>query len=326
MKPLFECVPNISEGQDHKKIEEIAQAADSVDGAKVLHVDRGAAANRSVITIIGTAQGIEEGAFQLIRKASELIDMRTHQGAHPRLGAVDVCPFVPLENTSLTDCAEISRRLGARVGDQLGIPVYLYADAAANPTRKNLASIRKGQYEGLKEKLNDPDWEPDFGGRSWNPKSGVVTIGARSFLIAYNVNLATKNEKIATKIARRVRESGWRGYPGLLKDCKAIGWYLDDHQCAQVSMNLTDFRTTNLHHAFEACRELAREYGTEVNGSEIVGLVPRDAFLSSANYFASAGECSEVEKMDKLVQTLGLQNFKHQDRLLENLYERPNRL
>ena len=321
---LLECVPNISEGRDTAKVLEIVGAVKAVPGVKVLHIDVGKDANRSVITFIGEPNAVLEGAFALTKKASELIDMSTHQGAHPRIGAVDVCPFVPLEGARIEDCISLANQLGKRVGEELNLPVYLYAYAATNTQRKNLSNIRKGEYEGLEEKLKTPSWKPDYGPKKFIPKFGAMAIGARNFLIAFNVNLSTQDLTIAIDIASSIRESSKS--PSALKSCKAIGWVMPEYNCAQVSMNLTDFRKTGIFEAFAQCREQAEERGVEITGSQIVGLLPEEALIEDDKKIYLAYGDNKVRKndeyLDLAVSFLGLsefEEFKIKERIIEYL-------
>ncbi|HEY9871536.1 MAG TPA: glutamate formimidoyltransferase, partial [Candidatus Obscuribacterales bacterium] len=274
--PLVECVPNFSEGRNHKILDAIAEAIRSVEDVELLDIDPGKATNRTVMTFVGEPEPVLEAAFQAIARAAALIDMRQHTGAHPRMGATDVCPFVPVAGVSMEECVELARRLGQRVGQELGIPVYLYGEAAQAPDRRNLADIRKGEYEGLAEKLKDPAWRPDFGPQEFNPSAGATVIGARTFLIAYNVNLNTRSQKLANEIALTIREAGRARrdeqgniireasgkpvmVPGTLPALKAVGWYIDEYRRAQVSINLVDYKQTSLHTAFdEVCRQADR--------------------------------------------------------------------
>ena len=311
MDKLVECVPNISEGRNRKVIEDIAGAA-RIEGVEVLDVDPGKATNRTVITLAGSPDAAVEAAFNLIRKASELIDMRKHKGEHPRIGAADVVPFVPLQGVTLQECAALARKLGARVAKELNIPVYLYEAAAAVPERQSLAYCREGEYEGLARKLKQPKWKPDFGKAQFNPKSGLTVIGARPFLIAYNVNLNTRDKKLATKIAQRIRESGYNRknddgssafVPGMFNHCRAVGWFIEEYGIAQVSINLTDFEITGLHDVFDACSELAGEMGLRVTGSEIVGLVPKAALLASGRHYLKKQGASQGVSEERLIET-----------------------
>lgn len=303
---LIECVPNFSEGRNLETINAIAEAIRSVDGVRVLHIDRGEAANRTVITFVGAAQDVVEAAFRMVRCASERIDMRTHQGEHPRIGATDVLPLIPLKNITLAECAELARRLAERIYKELGIPTYCYEAAAYLPEHVNLADCRRGEYEGLKKKMLDPVMRPDFGGEEYTlqaARSGATVVGARNFLIAVNFNLNTVSREVASAIASRVRASGevcrdllgnvvrdeeGRAVrrPGLLRGCKAIGWYIEEFGCAQVSMNINDVNLCPLHTAYETVCSVARELGVEVTGTELIGLIPEDCMIQAGRHFA----------------------------------------
>ncbi|HVS33603.1 MAG TPA: glutamate formimidoyltransferase [Thermoanaerobaculia bacterium] len=299
---IVECVPNISEGRRADIYEAVAAAAAAVPGVTVLNVDPGADTNRTVITFVGEAEAVLEGAFQLVRKGVELIDMTKHRGAHPRMGAVDVVPFIPVSGVTMDDCVELARRLGGRVGRELHIPVYLYESACSAPHRRNLADIREGEYEGCARKLTDPRWKPDFGPSEFVSRAGATVIGARKFLVAYNVNLNTLDKRLANRVAFDIRERGrmkrdgndnpvldakgepvWE--PGILKSVKAVGWVIPEYGCAQVSINLTDLDVTPLHAAFDTCVERARDRGLRVTGSEIVGLVPLQVLLDAGRHY-----------------------------------------
>ena len=351
---IVECVPNFSEGRDPAKIRQITDAIEAVPGVRLLSVEIGADTNRSVVTFVGAPEAVLEGAFRGISKAAQVIDMSQHKGAHPRMGATDVCPFVPVEGVSMQDCVALARRLGERVGEELAIPVYLYEAAASSPARRNLADVRKGEYEGLSRKLADPEWKPDFGPAQMNVKSGATVIGAREFLIAYNITLNTTDKQLATEIAFELREKGrvarvgntkpfyFKGRklayaegsfpcgtcgfvaktygevrqhcrdthdydldallrandldpenvigqsvyrPGIFKACKAIGWYVDEYKRAQISINLTNYKTTPAHLVLEEARKLASERGIVVTGSEVVGLIPYPALLESGRFY-----------------------------------------
>ena len=344
MPALIECVPNFSEGRDPELIRRITDRIQSVEGATLLHVDPGVATNRTVVTFAGAPEPVLEAAFQAIRTAAELIDMRNHHGAHPRMGATDVCPLVPLSGITLAETAALSRTLAERVGRELGIPVFLYEAAQANPARKNLSVIRAGEYEGLAEKLRRPEWRPDYGPAEFVPRSGATVIGARDFLVAYNVNLNTTSTRRANAIAFDVRELGRpkrEGHPitgkvvtdaegqpvmipGSLKAVKAIGWYIEEYGVAQVSMNLTDIAVTSLHVAFdEVCRR-AEARGVRVTGSELVGLVPRSALVDAGRYFLAKQQRSagvaESELIRLAVKSLGLDElapFDPAERIIE---------
>ena len=291
---LIECVPNFSEGRDRGVIDAIAAEIRGTPGAVLLDVDPGAATNRTVVTFIGTPDAVEEAAFRAIRKAAQLIDMAGHRGEHPRLGATDVCPFVPVQGATMDDCVEVARRLGRRVGEELGIPVYLYEAAATRPERRSLADIRKGEYEALPMKHQDPAFVPDFGPNTFHASAGATVIGAREFLIAYNVNLNTRDKKLANSIAQEIREAGKtkkapdgtrQTVPGRFAHCRAVGWYIEEFGRAQVSINLTNYKVTPVHAVFEACREEAERRGLRVTGSELVGLIPREALLAAGDHF-----------------------------------------
>lgn len=328
---LVECVPNISEGRRPEVYNAVANAAASVSGVTLLNVDPGAETNRTVITFVGDPEAVLEGAFRLVKRGVELIDMTTHRGAHPRIGAVDVVPFVPVANVTMDDCVDLARRLGERVGRELGVPVYLYEYACSVPDRRNLADIREGEYEGCARKLADPRWKPDYGPSEFVPKAGATVIGARKFLVAYNINLNTLDKRLATRVAFDVRERGrmkrdekgdpildrsgeplWE--PGLLKSVKAVGWVIPEFGTAQVSVNLTDLDVTPLHVVFDTCEERARERGLRVTGSEIVGLVPRTVLLDAGrHYLRRMGRPTGVPEsalMHTAIRTLGLNEVK----------------
>jgi glutamate formiminotransferase/formiminotetrahydrofolate cyclodeaminase len=328
---IVECVPNISEGRRKDVYDAVAAAAASVSEVTLLNVDPGADTNRTVITFVGAPDAVLEAAFRLVKKGIELIDMTTHRGAHPRIGAVDVVPFIPVANVTMEECAELARQLGERVGRELGVPVYLYEAAATSPERRNLADIREGEYEGCAKKVVDPKWKPDFGPAQFVPRSGATVIGARKFLVAYNVNINTLDKRLANRVAFDVRERGrmkrdandnpilgedgqplWE--PGLLKSVKAVGWVIPEFGCAQISINLTDLDTTPLHVAFDACEERARERGLRVTGSEIVGLVPLQVLLDAGrHYLARMGRPTgfpESSLVHIAIRTLGLSEVK----------------
>lgn len=382
---LVECVPNFSEGRDRKIIDEITGEIESVDDVEVKDVDMGEDTNRTVVTFVGPPERVKRSAFKAIKKASELIDMSKHQGSHPRMGATDVCPFVPVTGITMDECVEIARELGEKVGEDLEIPVYLYEEAATEEKRKNLASVRSGQYEALDEKLVDPEWKPDFGPAEWNPqvaKTGATVIGAREFLIAYNIDLNTKNKKIAWDIALEMRRRGrakrknspdkhyWKGkivryredeFPcgecdfvgdtfeevhehtlgvhdydlkefleeqydydvsdlegkavkqrGEFDHCKAIGWYVDEYERAQISVNLTNYKETSLHDVFEFARDRANRMGVRVTGSEIVGLAPYEALKQTGEFYLEKMNMPtgvpERDIIETAIQSLGLRD------------------
>lgn len=332
-----ECVPNISEGRNLQVIQSIVEVIEKVPNVYVLHVDSSSDANRSVITFVGSPPSCIEAGFRLAEKALELIDMRKHQGVHPRLGAVDVFPFVPLRNITMEECVVSSKQLAKRIGEELQVPVYLYGESATVPHRRELSSIRAGGYEKLKEKLADPLWHPDFGPSAFIPESGAVIVGARNILIAYNINLNTKDVRIASTIAGHIRESGIKRktpkgeiqrVPGLFKACKAIGWYLEKYGIAQVSTNLTDFRLTFPHQVYEACRFLAHSMGVEVTGSEVVGLIPLEAILEAGRFFYSKqgkSETAESLLIESAIQGLGLNDlypFRPEEKILEYVLQK----
>ncbi|MEM8523725.1 MAG: glutamate formimidoyltransferase [Bacteroidota bacterium] len=333
MNPILECVPNFSEGRNQAMIDAIASAIRAVEGVQLLHIDVGFAANRTVMTFVGQAGQVVEAAFRAIRTASELIDMRQHQGEHPRIGATDVCPLIPIAGIELEEVVTYATQLASRVGTELDIPVYLYEAAAQKASRKNLATIRKGEYEGLAQKMESENWQPDFG-KDFNARSGATVIGARNFLIAYNVNLNTDSVAIANEIAQEIRESGKiivengekKRIKGKYKSLKAIGWYIKEYGKAQVSMNLTDYNITGMHHVFEACQTSAARLGVEVTGSELIGLVPLDALLAAGKFYQPEAT-NEVSLLEVAVKVLGLSDlapFNIEERVIERLMESIN--
>ena len=336
-KQLIECVPNISEGRDSAKIKAIAAVVETVEGVKLLDVDPGKATNRTVITFVGEPKNVIEAAFRLIKKASELIDMSKHTGEHPRFGATDVCPLVPIAGITLEETAVFAHQLGERVGKELGIPGYFYENAAKEEKRRNLASCRSGEYEGLKEKLGNPAWKPDFGPAEYNEsvaKTGAIAISSRDFLIAYNVNLNSTSTRRANAIAFDIREAGRVVYegnklsgkpmvdehgetlrvPGKLKAVKGIGWFIEEYGIAQISYNLTNINITSMHVAFDATVDSAIERGLRVTGSELIGLIPLKAMLDAGDYFLRKQQrslgISEAEKIKIAVKSLGLDDLK----------------
>jgi len=323
----MECVPNFSEGRDMAVLDAIAAAIKGVKNVVLLDVDPGADTNRTVFTIAGEPEAVVEAAFQGIKKASELIDMSRHHGAHPRMGATDVCPFIPISDMTMDECVEYARVLGKRVGEELKIPVYLYEHAASKPEWKNLANVRSGEYEALADKAKDPAWKPDFGPHAFNAKSGATAISAREFLIAYNINLNTRDKKKAHDIALTIRESGKAARddngkmikdekgnkvmtPGLFTNCKAVGWYIDGYDRAQISINLTNYKVTPPHLVLDKVRELANEAGVQVTGSELVGLLPKAALVEAGKYYlAKMNESTGIPErmiMDTAIQSMGL--------------------
>lgn len=330
MKKLIECVPNISEGRDEAKIKAIYSVVETVEGVKLLDVDPGKATNRTVITFVGEPDAVVEAAFRLIKKAQELIDMSKHKGEHPRFGATDVCPFVPVANATMEDCISCAQKLGKRVGEELHIPVYLYEYAATSPQRKNLATVRAGEYEGIADKIVKSEWKPDFGPATFQAKSGNIAISARDFLIAYNVNLNTTSVRRANNVAFDIREQGRTKTedgnptgkplldkdgkpvrePGSCKGVKGIGWFIEEYGVAQISMNITNVNDTPLHKAFDECVKSAHNRGMRVTGSELVGLVPLKSMLDAGKYFLLKQErsigVSEAELIKIAVKSMGL--------------------
>ncbi len=323
---LVECVPNFSDGRNQKVINAIADAITAVEGVRLLDVDPGKSTNRTVVTMVGEPEAVSEAAFQAIARAAQLIDMKTHKGEHPRIGATDVCPFIPISGLTMEDCAELARKLGKRVGDELGIPVYLYAEAASSPERRNLADLRQGEYEDLARRMSN-GFKPDFGPAKFNAEAGATVIGARPFLIAYNVNLNTKSKKLANEIALTIREAGRAQrdsngniikdasgqsvkQAGLLKACKAVGWYVDEYGRAQISINLVDYHQTSLEHAFDECCRQAEMLGMRVTGSEIVGMLPLEPLLQAGrHYLHKQGRSTGVPDSELIacaVMSLGL--------------------
>ncbi|MBV9008635.1 MAG: glutamate formimidoyltransferase [Verrucomicrobia bacterium] len=334
MQRLIECVPNFSEGRDKEIIRQIAEAIAPADGVSLLDVDPGASTNRTVVTFVGEPDAVVEGAFRGIKKAAELIDMRKHSGAHPRMGATDVCPFIPVSNVSMEEAIACAEKLAKRVGDELGIPVYLYERTAKSEARRNLVNIRAGEYENLGKKIRLAEWKPDFGPAELNEKSGATVIGARDFLIAFNVNLNTRSTRRANSVAFDVREQGRvktedgtptgkpvlddKGepvrIPGTLNHVKAIGWFVEEYGTAQVSMNLTNIGETPLHAAFDACCESAHKRGLRVTGSEIVGMIPKKSLLDAGRYFLRKQNWSEGASDEELIEiairSMGLRELK----------------
>ena len=338
---LVECVPNFSEGRDLKILDAIANEIKSVKGANLLDMDPGADTNRTVFTIVGEPKPVAEAAFLAIKKGSELIDMSKHSGAHPRMGACDVCPFIPVANMTMEETVELSKKVAKRIGEELNIPVYLYENSASKPEWANLANVRKGEYEALPKKMQDPEWKPDFGPQEFNEKTGATAVSAREFLIAYNINLNTRDKKKAHNIALSIREAGRfardakgkiirdeKGNKvkeaGLFTNCKAIGWYIDEYNRAQISMNLTNYKITPPHIVLDKVRELAWENGIQVTGSELVGLLPEAAILESGKYYLKKmGESAGLpEKMiiETAIQSMGLDElapFNLKDKIIE---------
>lgn len=334
MKKLIECVPNFSEGKDKGIIDQITGEIEAVEGVKLLDVDPGKATNRTVVTFVGSPDEVVEAAFRAVKRASELIDMRKHKGAHPRMGATDVCPLIPVANISMEEVVEYAHKLAKRIGDELGISVYCYENAAMKPDRRNLANCRKGEYEAMADKIKQPEWKPDFGPDSLNERSGVTAVGARDFLVAYNINLNTTSTRRANAVAFDVREKGRvkrKGHPltgkivkdekgetvyipGTLKEVKAIGWFIEEYGVAQISMNLTNISVTPVHVAFDEVCDKAAKRGIRVTGSELVGLVPLKAMLDAGKYFLKKQQrslgVSEDELIKIAVKSMGLDELK----------------
>lgn len=323
MRKIVECVPNFSEGRNKETIEAIATAIRNVDGISLIDVDPGESTNRTVYTFFGDPEAIIEGALAGARVARELIDMRKHHGEHPRFGAMDVCPFIPVAGVTMDDCVEIARRFAARAAEELGIASFLYEHAATEAYRRKLPDVRQGEYEGLKERLQDPRWKPDFGPTEFVPEWGASAVGARMFLIAYNVNLlATSNQ--AHRIALNLREAGrGNGKPGRLKCVKGMGWYVEEYKMAQVSVNLNDYNVTGIHTLFEAVKQEAEELGLGIAGSEIVGIVPLESLLMAADYYIEKEGLflyEEHQKLRLVIERLGLNSvasFKPEERIVE---------
>lgn len=324
---LVECVPNFSEGRDKSVIDAIARAISATSGVRLLDVDPGADTNRTVVTFVGAPEAVAEAAFRGAEAAAQLIDMSKHAGAHPRMGALDVCPIVPIAGVTMDECVNVARALGRRMAEALALPVYFYEHAATRPERRNLADIRAGEYEALAKKLADPAWKPDAGPAKFNARLGATVVGAREFLIAYNVNLNTRDQKLANEVALNLREAGRlkrdaKGdvmkdaagqdlrVPGRLKAVKAIGWYIDQYRQAQVSVNLLSFRTTPLHVVYETAREEAAKIGLVVTGSELVGLTPLAPLVEAGRYYLQKQGRSpglpERELVEIAIQSLGL--------------------
>tara|TARA_B100002052_G_scaffold179913_1_gene163801 strand:+ start:59178 stop:60869 length:1692 start_codon:yes stop_codon:yes gene_type:complete len=351
MKQLIECVPNISEGRDKDKINNIAKIVEKIEGVKLLNIDPGAATNRTVITFVGEPQAVIDAAFLLIQKAQELIDMSSHSGEHPRMGATDVCPLVPISNITMDECISWAHKLGEKVGKELAIPVYHYEEAAKEEKRKNLANCRKGEYEGLREKLSDPSWQPDYGPSNFNDsvkKSGATAISARDFLVAYNINLNTTSTRRANAIAFDIREAGRikrEGNPltgkivkdkdgnavktpGLFKAVKGIGWFIEEYGVAQISYNLTNINISPLHEVFDKTCERALARGLRVTGSELVGLVPKKVLIDAGKYFLKKQNRSvginEEEIIKIAIKSLGLDElapFNPKERVIEYMID-----
>lgn len=345
---LIECVPNISEGRNTALIRQVTDQVETVEGVRLLDVDPGKATNRTVITFAGEPEAVIEAALRVVRKASELIDMRKHSGEHPRFGATDVCPLVPISGVTMEECVEYARQLAKRLGEEVGTTVFCYENAATKPERKNLATVRAGEYEGLEAKLADPNWKPDYGPAKFNAKSGATAVSARDFLVAYNVNLNTTSSRRANAIAFDVREKGrikrdgdpltgpvvkdargepvWE--PGALKCVKGIGWYIEEYGIAQISMNLTNITVTPVHIAFDECCKQAEARGIRVTGSELVGLIPLNAMLDAGRHFLRKQERStgvaDAELIKIAIKSMGLDElapFDPREKIIEYVLE-----
>jgi glutamate formiminotransferase/formiminotetrahydrofolate cyclodeaminase len=338
---LVECVPNFSEGRDREKISAITKEIESTPQVTLLDVDPGESTNRTVVTFIGTPEGVKEAAFKAIKKASEVLDMSQHTGAHSRIGATDVCPFVPVTGVTMEDCVQLAHEVGERVAKELNIPVYLYEEAAQKPERRNLATIRIGEYEGLPEKFKDHEWAPDYGKPVFNPKTGATVIGAREFLIAYNINLNTRDRKFAHEIALNIRERGRAKrdkegkiirdengkaiiVPGKFKEIKAVGWYIEDYGIAQISINFTNYKISPPHIVFDEVRKEAEKLGLRATGCELVGLIPKEAMLMAGRYYLEKQGKStgipEEELIKTAVLSLGLNDvspFEPEKKIIE---------
>ncbi|MGB2764200.1 MAG: glutamate formimidoyltransferase [Candidatus Aminicenantaceae bacterium] len=343
---LVECVPNFSEGRDREKINTITIEIESTPQVTLLDVDPGESTNRTVVTFIGSPEGVKEAAFKAIKKAAEVLDMSKHKGAHSRIGATDVCPFVPVSGVTMEDCIQLAHEVGERVGKELGIPVYLYEEAAQKPERRNLANIRIGEYEGLSEKLKDPDWAPDYGKPVFNPKAGATVIGAREFLIAYNINLNTSDRRLAQEIALNIRERGRAKrdkegkiirdetgkaikVQGKFKEVKAVGWFIEDYGIAQISINFTNYKISPPHIVFDEVIKEAEKIGLRVTGSELVGLIPMEALLMAGRYYIEKQGKSPGVPEEELIRTavlsLGLNDvapFEEKKKIIEYQFKK----
>lgn len=333
---IIECVPNFSEGKNEKTFDVIRNAINDTQEVKLLSLEPDADYNRVVVTLAGNEDGILNGALSACRAAASHIDMRFHKGEHPRLGAIDVVPFVPVANSTMEECVNISKQFASVISQELNVPVYLYENAAQKPERKNLSSIRQGEYEGLETKLKDPAWLPDYGLPNFNPKLGAIVTGARFFLIAYNVNIQSTDVKFAKEIGEVLRESGYSKrdengnvikidgkavkIPGRLKEVKGMGVKLEKYNITQVSMNLTNYNITPIHIAFEEVKKEAERLGVKVNGGEIVGLVPLEAILQAGRFYTNNKETNENKLVEEAIEHLGLSSlniFKPEEKIIE---------
>jgi glutamate formiminotransferase/formiminotetrahydrofolate cyclodeaminase len=357
LKQLVECVPNFSEGRDRAVLDRIVEAIESVEGSTVVDVDMGADTNRTVLTFFGAPDSVAESAFLAVKTSSELIDMRGHKGAHPRMGATDVCPFIPVSGVTMKDCVEISKKVGARIGKELGFPVYLYEESASSKERKSLAFVRAGEYEGLNKRFKDGKLKPDYGPAKFVLKFGAMACGAREFLIAYNINLNTKDKKLASDIALDIRETGrakrhksptqfYRDgeivrdekggkttVPGRFTHCRAIGWFIDEYGQAQISINLTNYKKTSIHAVFDEVCKLAAHRGLRVTGSEIIGLVPKAAMVEAGRHYLKKQlkptGLPERELIEFAVKSLGLWDlapFELNEKVIEYVLEEHDKL
>lgn len=331
MQPIIECVPNFSEGKNTKTIEAIQASITSVEGIKILHTDIGEDANRTVITFAGHPDDVCEAAFRAVETASQLINMQKHKGIHPRIGATDVLPLVPIQDITMVETATLARLLAQRIGSELQIPVYCYEESALVPERRRLEYCRWGEYEGLAQKLQQPQWQPDFGPTEFNPKFGATVVGARNFLIAYNVNIATSRPEIAKTIAETIRHSGklvnGERIKGLLKYVKAIGWYVPEYGQCQVSTNLINFINTPVHVVFETIKEEAAKHNVKVTGSELIGLIPISALIESGKYYSQLYNIkadNNLQWVQTGIEQLGLNDlkpFEPNERIIEYILD-----
>ena len=350
MKKIVTCVPNFSEGRDKSVVNQIAEAITSVEDVSLLNVDSGKSTNRTVMTFIGTPESVVEAAFRAVKRASSLIDMSKHYGFHSRMGATDVCPFIPTTGITFEECIDLAKKLGERIGRELEIPVYLYGKAATTSDRVKLADIRSGEYEALPKKMKDPVFKPDYGPVKFNLRSGVIAVGVRDVMLAYNINLNTRNSKLARTIAMNVREFGRAKrdeegrivrdpegkivqIPGKLPFCQASGWYIEEYDCAQVTMNLLNYRVTGFHHTFETVKEEAVCLGLQVTGSELVGMTPKQALVEAGKFYLKKqgilGNLSEEEIIQTAVFFLGLNDktpFHSDEKIIEYAVERKSGL
>ncbi len=325
---IIECVPNVSEGRNIRIVDELAEAVDAVEGIRFLHVESGRDTNRTVYTYAGKEDAVEVATFSLVKAAVRRIDMRKHRGTHPRMGAVDVIPFIPLDPGGTEPCIALSHRIAGRIWRELQVPVYLYGKAALVPSRVRLPDIRKGQYENLERRMNTPEWKPDYGDR-FNERAGASVVGVRDFMLAYNVNLDTKDLEKARYIAGRVRTSGFieadssgnlRRIPGLLKFCQADGWYLPEYGYCQVTMNLHNIPVTGIHDAFEAVKAQAAAIGVRVRGSELIGMIPLSALTAAGRYYLGDDGAPQETAVREAVERLGLNDsvpFEAEKRIIE---------